>query len=57
MSPFIKEAREEIRNFYINPSSSDNADLNRGDKIIVISNYHESSFQGQSDWEDLFSLI
>ena len=54
---FYKGGTRRIRNFYINPSSSDNADLNRGDKIIVISNYHESSFQGQSDWEDLFSLI
>ena len=54
---FYKGGTRRIRNFYINPPSSDTAKLNRGDKIIVISNYHESSFQGQSDWEDLFSLL
>lgn len=54
---FYKGGTRKIRNFYINPPSSDTAKLNRGDKIIVISNYHESSFQGQSDWEDLFSLL
>lgn len=54
---FYKGGTRRIRNFYINPPSSDTAKLNRGDKIIVISNYHGSSFQGQSDWEDLFSLI
>ena len=54
---FYKGGTRRIRNFYINPPSSDIAKLNRGDKIIVISNYHESSFQGQSDWEDLFSLL
>jgi len=54
---FYKGGTRKIRNFYINPANSKTADLNRGDKIIVISNYHESSFQGQSDWEDLFSLI
>ena len=54
---FYKGGTRRIRNFYINPTSSDTAKLNRGDKIIVISNYHESSFQGQSDWEDLFSLL
>ena len=56
-SSFYKGGTRRIRNFYINPPSSDTAKLNRGDKIIVISNYHESSFQGQSDWEDLFSLL
>ena len=54
---FYKGGTRRIRNFYINPNSSDIAKLNRGDKIIVISNYHESAFQGQSDWEDLFSLL
>ena len=56
-SSFYKGGTRRIRNFYINPNSSDIAKLNRGDKIIVISNYHESAFQGQSDWEDLFSLL
>ena len=56
-SSFYKGGTRRIRNFYINPKSSDIAKLNRGDKIIVISNYHESAFQGQSDWEDLFSLL
>lgn len=55
-SNLFKGGQRKIKEFHVNPSSDAAFNLNQGDKIIVLSNYHNAFHKGDDYWDE-YSFI